>query len=259
MFLALSLVCKPVVLTEQSSIALKSSHLSVILKEESPSTKIFKANASRKLNKGRTFLDEDEDIKLENKVLKFKYDRQSKEVQDLKYQLKVNQEVSASFRNTIIEETNKRDLEEPYTMDRAMNELLNSSYYAAFLQKLKQDMNTENNFMALIQNQGVLLRTRNIEISFRNVLEKAETGGFWLKYQLNVKNLEARMLENLWVVYKQPGKINKQIYFIKGGFFSEGNFFSGEMVDGARWDRVVHKGVQGQALGGGGWRMKAKD
>lgn len=163
-------------------------------------TKNFKTESRKQLlNKGRTFVDEEEDQKLQNKLLKFKLDRQSKELQELKYQLKVNQEVSAALRVSF-----QDTKEEDFTMERAGVELLNSSYYAVFLSKVKSAITNENNYMALIQNKGVLLRTHSLEITFQNTFIPGDNGGYWLRYQLSITNLEDGMLENVWVVYKEP-------------------------------------------------------
>lgn len=173
------------------------------LKEDSPATKRFKAKESAgKLTKGRTFVDEEETLQIENKTLKFKLERQSKELQELKSQLRANQEMSAVLRSTVIEE---RQSQEEVGAESVMNELLNNNYYLVYLQKLKESVTIENNLLALIQNQGVLLRTRSIEVAFRNTLARSETGGLQLRYELLVRNLEEKMLENLWFVYKQAG------------------------------------------------------
>ena len=167
-------------------------------------TKTFKTESRKQLlNKGRTFVDEEEDQKIQNKLLKYKLDRQSKEVQELKYQLKVNQEVSAALRVSV-----QDTKEEDFTMERAGAELLNSSFYSVFLSRLKSAITNENNYMALIQNKGILLRTHSLEITFQNSFSPGENGGYWLKYQLSITNLEDGMLENVWVVYKEPRNYN---------------------------------------------------
>ena len=173
-----------------------------LLKEDSPVTKTFKNESRKLLNKGRTFIDEDEDQRLQNKLLKYKLDRQSKELQEMKYQLKINQEVSAALRVSVLDPT-----ENEYTLERAGVELLNSSYYSVFLSKVKSSITNENNFMSLIQNEGVLLRTHSLEITFKNTLFPDENGNYWLKYDISITNLEDGLLENVWLVYKEPRNI----------------------------------------------------
>ncbi len=173
-------------------------------KLEFPKQQTLNSKQHLKLVKNLTFFEEDDKIQIENKLLKFKLDRTSKEIKDLKYQMKVTQEVSNIIKNkSIYEEPPQKELENLF------DDILNSNYYLIYLQKIEEKITNENNFKALIQNQGLLLRTNNIEIAFKNMISE-ENGQFSLKYVLYIKNLslDYKLLENLWIVYKQPEVID---------------------------------------------------
>ena len=173
------------------------------LKEDSPLTKSFKDQDKKKLIKGRTFADESENIEMENKILKFKLDRSNKEVQDLKHEIRISQEMTNYITKGHFSSKEKTEENEEISDFFKNNQLFLSNYYIIFLGKMVEAMNSQESFKSLIENQGFLLKTREIEISYKCDL-LTEKGGF-LKYYIDVVNLKDEMLENVWIVFKQAG------------------------------------------------------
>lgn len=95
-------------------------------------------------------------------------------------------------------------------VDNILKELSESNYYVIFLQKLFENVSADNpnNSKAFLQNQGILLRSKHIEIQFQNKIIREDNniqGKSLLKYNLFVTNINSGLIENLWIIYKEPG------------------------------------------------------
>lgn len=156
-----------------------------------------KPDESRKLLKGKTFTDESEDLTQTNEILKYKLDRASKEILELKLQARINVKSPSS--------SEKPSENEAKTEGLLLKELLQDNYYLSFIQKALETMTEEENIMAMIQNQGFLLKSRKIEVLFQIVLYQGEDKRFFLKYLLTINNMCDSLMENLWVLVKEHG------------------------------------------------------
>lgn len=181
--------------------------LEKFLKEDSPVTKSFKQK-NPKIKKMKTTIEtEEEDILLQNKILKFKLDCSAKELQELKYQMRVSKEMTSLLKKkSLYLKEDDKDI----NIENPIKNLIESNYYVFFIEGLLESIDPENsnNMKSLIQNQGTLLRSKHLEINFQNSLmqqyEEEKEKGLLLKYNLFIQNLGGGVIENLWILYKEP-------------------------------------------------------
>lgn len=133
-----------------------------------------------------------ENLKLENKTLQDQIKKAKKEIYNLKYLFIVHQDY-----NTIEgKEQMEKDLKED---EFFLQEILIN--YENFLQVFEDVKYSEENKLALIQNNGVLYDDEKIQIAFHNSFMKLNTNNPLISVKIRVSNITFLIISNIQITF----------------------------------------------------------